>query len=247
MFPALSPDGARLFFTSDRPIPGRPQSHDRDDLDLHIWVVDRMGSGWGEPRHLGPPIESPGGHEQGPSPAADGTLYFASDRPEGKGRYHLYRARRLDERSYAAPENLAALNGPVWDSQPAIAPDQSVLVFASGARSDTLAGRGASYFRSDLYASFRASGGWSAPRHLGPPINSAADESCPSFSPDGSWLYFTSERGFATVPMQPRLTASGFAAGLASTLNGAGNIYRIDAGAVRDVLDTGRDPGIAHR
>jgi hypothetical protein len=232
LFPAVSADGGQLFFTSDRPIQGRPKSGDPDDPDLHLWVVDRIASGWGPPRPLGPPIESPGAHEQAASLAADGTLYFSSDRPGGTGRYRLYRARPAGGR-FAPPEALAELNGPGWESQPAVSPDQSLLVFASAGRPDAPTGGGARYPRADLYVSARTAAGWSPPRNLGPPINSSADEGGPSFSPDGRTLYFTSERGFISVPMPHPLTARELAAGLASTLNGAGNIYRVDIGMVR--------------
>jgi Tol biopolymer transport system component len=237
--PAISPDGAHLCFSSDRPIAGRPRSASPDELDTHIWVVDRTASGWSEPRRLGPPVESASAHEEAPSPAADGTLYFSSDRPQGKGeqgigRHRIYRARWVGGH-YAPPENLAALNGPAWDSQPAIAPDQTFLVFASAGRPDALEGRGARYFRADLYVSFRAGDGWTAPRSLGPPVDSTADDSSPSLSPDGRWLYFTSERNFVSLPISPRLTARDFAAGVSGTLNGAGNIYRIDLGVVREL------------
>lgn len=232
LFPAASPDGAHLFFTSDRPIPGRAKHQDPDEVDLHLWVVDRAGSGWGPPRPLGPPIESAGAHEQAASLAADGTLYFSSDRPDGHGRFRLYRAHPTGS-GYAPPEQLSMLNGRGWESQPAVSPDQGLLVFASAGRPDAPTGGGARYPRADLYVSARSGAGWSAPRNLGAPINSSAEEGGPSFSPDGRLLYFTSERGFISVPMPQPLTARALSAGLASTLNGAGNIYRIDAAAVR--------------
>jgi len=39
--------------------------------------------------------------------------------------------------------------------------------------------------------------GWSAPRALPAPVNSAADELFPSFSPDGRYLFFGSDRASA--------------------------------------------------
>lgn len=49
----------------------------------------------------------------------------------------------------------------------------------------------------DLYVSFlQPDGTWSAPKNLGPDVNSAADEATPFLAADGSTLYFASE-GFA--------------------------------------------------
>lgn len=237
--PAVSPDGAELFFTSDRPLPGRPPSPARGPAgpERHIWVMERTAAGWSAPRSLGPPIESAGGHEAAPAPAADGTLYFASDRAGGKGGYDLYRAARREGR-YLAPENLAAVNSRASEAEPAIAPDQSFLVFAAAGRPDALSGGGAPYVRPDLYVSFRRDGAWTAPQSLGPPIDSPEGDSSPSLSPDGRWLYFSSERNFVSVPLARRLTARDFAAGLRGLDNGMGNIYRVDLGAVRALAST---------
>src|SRR6185503_14806019 len=51
--PFITPDGNRLYFISDRPFPGK-QGRDTD-----IWVMDKAGEGWGEPRRLEPPVNSP--------------------------------------------------------------------------------------------------------------------------------------------------------------------------------------------
>jgi hypothetical protein len=55
-------------------------------------MVERKGEGWGEPRNLGAPINSPGA-EWFPTLAADGTLYFGSDWEGGKGGTDLWRSR----------------------------------------------------------------------------------------------------------------------------------------------------------
>jgi len=232
--PTISPGGARMFFASDRPVTGRAAAAPGAPPDVDLWVMERVGAGtgWSEPRNLGAPINSPEA-EQNPSVAADGTLYFSSDRAGGKGSFDLYRSRLVAGR-YAEPENLADLNSAASEGQPCVAPDQSFIVFAAIGRDDALHGEGVLYPRGDLYVSFRgASGAWSAPRNLGAPINSTAAESNPSLSPDGRWLYFTSERSPFTVPMPRRLSAREFMAQLRATLSGSGNIYRIAASTLR--------------
>jgi Tol biopolymer transport system component len=224
---AFGPDG-RLFFTSNRP---HDESASGPAGDFDIWVVARVGTGWGTPVRISAPINTEA-FDGCPSLAADGTLYFASSRPGGKGSIDLYRARPLGD-SYAEPENLSALNTENTENQPAIAPDQSLLVFTGTNRHEMLMGGGAPYPRSDLYVARADSGTFLHDAHLAAPTNSTAGESNASFSSDGAWLYFSSERSFATVPMAHRLTAAAFEKGRRSIENGFNNIYRVPAAALR--------------
>ena len=221
----LSADGNRIVFASDRPTdPARPEP------TVDLWAVDRVGDRWGEAFNLGAPLNS-AANEAYPSLAADGTLYFASNRPGGKGASDIWRARLVDGR-YGEPENLAEINSPGYESQPAIAADQSALVFTAIGRDDTLVGAGAPYARSDLYVSFRAAGSWTVPANLGTEVNTPANESSPSISADGSWLYFSSDRSFVSLPMSRRLTTREYEEGLHGLLNGWNNVYRIPIGAI---------------
>src|SRR5215207_4335912 len=70
--PMFSPDGRQLFFLSRRPT--APGAAPRNDFD--VWVVERAGDGWGEPRHI--PEASGPGAEHYVSPASDGTLYISA-------------------------------------------------------------------------------------------------------------------------------------------------------------------------
>ena len=83
------------------------------------------------------------------------------------------------------------------------------------------------YPRADLYVRERPGNVWSAPRHLPPPINSAADEGSPFVSPDRRYLYFTSERGPLTEHGTP-YDAAELERVLHSPGNGLGDIYRVD-------------------
>jgi outer membrane protein OmpA-like peptidoglycan-associated protein len=66
---ALSADGKRLWFASDRP--GGMGKSD-------IYYVERNGDSWGDPVNAGPDINTEG-DEMFPFEANDGTLYFSSD------------------------------------------------------------------------------------------------------------------------------------------------------------------------
>jgi dipeptidyl aminopeptidase/acylaminoacyl peptidase len=220
--PFVSPDGSRLFFISTRPAPGRAPAGDFD-----IWVVERQGTGWGTPRNLGAPING-AGDELYPTVASDGTLYFSScGRGDSHGRCDIYRARIANGR-YLEPENLGdSVNTPASETDAYIAPDQSYLVMAVYGRADAL-GDG------DLYVSTQRNGAWSKARPLGAGINSVAREYCPIVSPDGKYLYFTSQRGFVDGPQRRPLTYAELSDSLAGVRNGLGNTYRVPVAVVHD-------------
>jgi hypothetical protein len=220
--PSMTPDGSRLFFISNRP------SGDAKERDFNIWYVDRIASGWSEPRNVGAPVNSPA-HEYGVSVAANGTLYFASNRAGGKGSFDIYRS-TLKDGQYQAPENLGdAVNTIGVEAHPAISPDESMLVFTALGREDEIVGVHKGYNKGDLYISYRRNGVWTAARNCGPAINSGGGESWPGFSSDGKLFFFSSERGFATYRLKRRLTWRELRRGLSGTLNGMGNIYQVDA------------------
>ncbi|HEY6051108.1 MAG TPA: hypothetical protein VIZ58_07655, partial [Thermoanaerobaculia bacterium] len=118
-----------------------------------------------------------------------------------------------------------------------------LLVFTALGRTDIPLTGGSPYARGDLYASVRKDGAFQAARNLGPPVNSLATDSNPSFSPDGKSLFFTSERGFAKIPMDSGLTREGFEEAMRGIFNGRGNIYEIRLSKIGLLLsDEGAHP-----
>jgi len=177
--PFVSPDGLQLFFWSARPLDGQQRK------GLAIWVVDKAGGGWSAPRDVGPSVNGPEGGVGFPAAASNGTLYFMADRADSIGGLDIYRAKRIGD-SYAKPEDLGPIvNSPYSELDAYVAPDESYIVFSS----DRPGGVGAG----DLYVSQRKEGSWTPPQNLGPRINSTGFECCPSVSPDGKRLYFTSQ------------------------------------------------------
>jgi len=230
--PKISPDGKTMYFSSFRPAPGKAEHAFR------MWAVDRVGDGWGEPRLLPATVNAEKSANFAPSVTRDRTLYFTSTREGGKP--HIYRSRFVDG-SYIEPEKLGPeINSEFNESDPYISPDETVLIFASSAnnlgepdRPETLHGGGVLYSRADLYISTNIDRKWSQARHLGSNINSVAEEGSPSLTPDGKYLFFSSERSPFTVPTAHPLKYDEIEAMLHSTLNGHGNIFFISS----DVLD----------
>jgi Tol biopolymer transport system component len=223
--PFVAADGNRLYFDSNRPVDGRPKR------DFDIWYVDKTSTGWSAPQRLDAPINT-SGQEFYPSIAADGTLYFSSTRPGGKGGMDLYRSRLIDGK-YSEPETLGvAINTASTEVDSIIAPDQSFIVFASN-RADSLGDL-------DLYLSRKEQGVWTPAKNLGPPINSIAKEYCPGLSQDGKYLLFTSEIGWMDQPDRKRLDARELQARLRGPGNGFGDIYLIAVSALAPQTASGQ-------
>jgi hypothetical protein len=182
--PRLSPDGLRMVFTSNRPIPGR----DPDPDDFNLWLVDRAGPGaaWSQARPLSERVNSTS-REIHASMTSDGSLYFASARPGGQGRSDIYHARWLDG-DYGPAESIGApINTELSQPDLMVAADGSMMILVITDHPSGLGG-------DDLYVSRWVNGSWTEPRNLGPSVNTPEYEYGPALSPDGRFLYFTSHR-----------------------------------------------------
>jgi Tol biopolymer transport system component len=215
--PFITADGKQFYFISRRPGP------EKTSPDLDIWVMDRTGTGWSEPRNVGAPVNGKG-NEWYPTLAADGTIYFGSDRPGGRGATDIYRA-RLANGTYQTPENLGdAINTEFDEYEPYIFPDQTCLVFMASGRPDGHSGS------NDLYVSPYRNGQWGKAQNLGDQINSHAHEFSPAVSPDGKSFFFASGR-----PRRPpgrRVEYSELLGWLRGAGNGLGDIYSMDVRGV---------------
>jgi len=218
--PFVAPDGKRLFFSSSRVSTDRMA---RSNFD--IWMVEKIASGWSEPANLGAPINTTG-QETSPSVTADGTLYFDSTRPGGRGGLDIYAAKWIDGK-YAEPENLGeAINSTAFDTNACFDARGERLFFASNRE-----GGAGSW---DLYVSVRRNGRWEAARNLGNAVNTRAEERWPAVSPDGRYLYFTSNRSSTdSAAAKQRLTYAQLVNQLRSTGNDSSDIYRIELSALK--------------
>ena len=187
--PFLTPEGDRLFFSSRQNVPGWGPVPDNSN----IWVVQRRGDGWSAPMPLAGEVNKPRLDEARGAPArnesgaivlSDGTLLY-STQEEPEHAEDIYVADQVDGRFVNARPLL--LNSSGDEASPTMSPDGRFLVF-HGFR-DVLAAS------DDLFLSERTEYGWSDPRPLPEPINSPFDEGYASFSPDGRYLFFSSDRG----------------------------------------------------
>ena len=174
--PVYSPDRRRLYFQSTRPVPG-----DTVEVLQNLWFVDRSGAGWSEPRFIAE--LNTAAREGYVAPLADGTLYFNSDRPGGRGLQDFYRARRVAGQ-LLPPEPVTELNTADSENDLFVDPGGRFLIFNRFIESTRSV---------DLYVSFPAGSGWGSPRPLDNlnDTTAAAWELTPSVSPDGRYFFYT--------------------------------------------------------
>ncbi|MFA6484211.1 MAG: hypothetical protein WCW62_16660, partial [Bacteroidales bacterium] len=149
-----------------------------------IWFVEKKGKHWNKPQRLKSSINTLDGQCQA-SLTTDGTLYYLDHRTINDSWTCDILKSRFKNGEYLRPDTLPERINSVtsMDWTPFIAPDDSYLLFSSQ--------RGQNY--GDLYISFHDihNDNWSEPINLGEPINTGSQESFPTVSPDGKYLFFT--------------------------------------------------------
>ncbi len=168
--PWFTPDGKHLYFISTRSTDGIRRK------DLDIWRVDRIGStAWGKPERLPAPVNSTG-NEWFPRLAADGWLYFGSDRAGGMGKTDIWRARMDGQGGWHVENAGAALNTAGDEYEPLPSPDgRTMILMADGG----------------LYVSHLTNHAWSPRMKLEPDINANGSEIGALWSPSGRSLMFS--------------------------------------------------------
>jgi len=210
--PVLSPDGNKLLFVSDRPVDG----HDRHHYE--IWMCEREGDKWSEPKNLGPVVNT---HSQYfASTASNGNLYFTATVGADDSEIDVFVSRFVDGK-YTTPVNLGPqINGKgIVNIEAFISPDEKFLLIGAFSRPDSVGS-------SDIYVSYNQNGKWSVPLPISA-INTPAREYSPRLTPDGKRLIFTSERGMATEKRDKPWTMAEFEQKSRSIWNGLGNIYSV--------------------
>jgi len=179
--PSFAPDGAGVFFFSNR-----PGGLGGDDL----WYapLDAATGRYGAAVNLGPGVNTPG-DEWAPCVSPDGArLLFATDGRGGAGKHDLFVARRTAEGSWGEPGNLGAVNGPEEDFDAAWLGAGEALVYARGPLDGPVS----------LHWASLEGGAWRPRGRLGPEVNGPEGEAFtigPSTSPaEPGWLSFSAGR-----------------------------------------------------
>ena len=175
----IAPDERTLFFALNRSTNCMGES----ETGWDIWMTKWTDQGFSRIRRLEAPVSS-GKRDAWASLAQNGNLYFMSNRDGGYGRWDIYMA-LYKNRQYVNVQNIGhSVNSE--EADPAIAPDESFLLFCSS--------KPGGFGESDLYITFRKQDdSWTAPQNFGPGINGSADEEKPYVTPDGKYIFFSSD------------------------------------------------------
>jgi hypothetical protein len=180
----ISRDGHRAYFQS---------TTESGDSDLYISRRRDQNDdfGWGPWENLGPTVNTTANEAQ-PSLYEDEAtgltfLYFTSNRA---GNDDIYASVMQPDGTFGQPAAVAELNSPGFDRQMKVRRDGLECVFSSNREGSMLNPQGNR--SNDIWVATRASTSeaWSTPVNFGAPINSGRTEGFPSYSFDGSQLYF---------------------------------------------------------
>jgi len=175
--PFVSPDGKRLYFSSRRP------SKLSEVECSRIWYAERSGELWGEPIEFEYPINTDY-NEVFPAVTNEGTLYFTSSRPGGKGFSDIYYSKFVDGR-YTEPCRLGdAINTDGMEFDAFIAPDESYILFT----------RKVDKFGFDIFISLYKNNSWTEAKSISELLGITEKmRVAPSMSENARRIYFTSE------------------------------------------------------
>ena len=163
----VTKDGSKMYFASIDLI-------DEQDArrEYNIWVAERDGEVWRDPRPLGSEINTPDALEMHPSVADDGTLYFKRFNFQDETEKIFY-AEWKDGKYLPAKAFEANLGS--FAEDPFIAPDESYVIF-NPAGPEKFGPMHISFIEDD--------GNWSTPKDMG------LSGELPSLSPDRKYLFF---------------------------------------------------------
>lgn len=185
----VSPDGSIMVFTRSTSAPDKAQKLLLDEASVNNTTIYYARKGleeWETILEIGLSDES--NMYAHPTFSPDGnTLYFASDRPGGRGGMDLWSIQRNGSLWQFPPTNLGPQVNSAGDDVFPSMKGNDTLFFASDAQV-TLGGLDI------LYSVRDETGNWGAPTHLDYPLNSQSDDFGISFNEDGESGFISSDR-----------------------------------------------------
>ena len=220
--PAFSPDGSKFYFTSNRPW----DNSDSSKKDYDIWMIEKKGTGWGDPAPMDTLINS-ANDEFYPSVAKNGNLYFTRDNDAQKDDIFIS---RFVNGKYSKPVALPeTVNSKGYDFNAFVDPDERFLIFSSYKRTDDLGG-------GDLYYCLNDNGSWKPAKHFGKEINSSSLDYSPFVTADKRFFFFTSKKQLVKFPFPQQKSSSEIREILSSFGNGNDDIYIVRFRAIEAMM-----------
>lgn len=141
--------------------------------DEKIWYVNRLGNSWSDAKILDSPINDDLVFY--PNAAKNGDLYYTSI---SKGKMYYAPNKNGEFPEVHELEIEYGVHG-------FISPSQDFILVDAPKNNDKTKDR-------DIYVCFKKKDGtWSKPMNLGNAVNSDFNETCPSLTPDGKYLFFS--------------------------------------------------------
>lgn len=176
--PIISSDGNMLLFTSNRGELVKGQPHHEE-----IYVTHKNGKVWGEPKKLGPNINTEF-NDAAASLSPDGKTMFLYYEENGGDIY----SSKFDGNDWSKPVplNKNINTSEYWETCASMSPDGKKLYFASN--------RPGGFGELDIYVSeLDNKGQWGKGVNLGPLVNTPGNDDSPYIHYDGVTLYFSSD------------------------------------------------------
>ncbi|HEV7621135.1 MAG TPA: hypothetical protein VGO09_05360 [Flavisolibacter sp.] len=215
---SFTPDGKRIYFSSNRPLPGNEKRN-----DYNIWYVEKEGNTWGKPVNAGTIINSEK-DEFFPYVTISGNIYFTRDNDSAKD--DIFCAEFVNGQ-FSSPMPLPeTVNSKSYDFNAYVDPREEFLIFSSYQRGDDKGG--------DLYISIRKDGKWQTARNLGNDINSPNLDYSPFVSYDRKYLFFTSRRMLINFPLTGKKNIKEIKKILSGPGNGSEDIYITNFSILKD-------------
>ena len=188
--PLISADESILFFTSRRPGSTGNLTDVMGNYYEDVYVSRKENGVWSKPENIGGPVNT----EQHDacvslSPDAQQMLIFRTSEDLSSGDlYSTY----WNGKSWGPPVILGEeVNSPAKELSACTNNDKTMIIFTSD--------REGGFGGKDLYRVVKLPNGqWSRPQNLGPKINTKYDEDAPFISPNGQFLYYSSN-GYNTM------------------------------------------------
>jgi len=167
MHPFVNPSGTMIHFAA----------HDAFTLPHHkesvkTWYVERSGNSWSEAKQLDSPIN-------------DDFVFYANEAKNGD-LYYTNLSKRKMYYSPKANDRYTQVNElEIGGFHGFISPSQDYVVVNMGNKENEQR-------KNDIYVYFKQNdGGWSEAINLGNEVNSIFNETSPSITPDGKYLFFS--------------------------------------------------------
>jgi outer membrane protein OmpA-like peptidoglycan-associated protein len=157
------------------------------DDEGNLFQITKTGDTWSKASIITPTLNSKY-LESTASITPDGkVIYFASNRPGGKGGLDIWKTELKADGSWTPPANLGPdINSKDDEDAPFIHPDQKTLFFTSNGH-NTMGG-------SDIFQTKMVNGKWTKPENMGYPVNTTANDNYFTLMADGTRAYFSSDR-----------------------------------------------------